>query len=112
EGAAATAATAVEIGERFSDADLVALAAHMQGEILVRTGRLREGLGLFDEAMVAVTAGEVSPIACGIVYCGVVLACGDVYELRRAKGWTAALTPGYDRQPDQRAVTGTSLVHR
>ena len=49
EGAAATAATAVEIGERFSDADLVALAAHMQGEILVRSGRLREGLGLFDE---------------------------------------------------------------
>ena len=112
EGAAATAATAVEIGERFSDADLVALAAHMQGEILVRSGRLREGLGLFDEAMVAVTAGEVSPIACGIVYCGVVLACEDVYELRRAKEWTAALTRWCDRQPDLRAFTGRCLVHR
>jgi hypothetical protein len=84
EGAAATAAAAIEIGERFSGPDLVALAADTKGEVLVRSGKLREGLGLLDEAMVAVTAGEVSPMVCGIVYCGVVLACEDVYELRRA----------------------------
>jgi DNA-binding CsgD family transcriptional regulator/tetratricopeptide (TPR) repeat protein len=112
EGAVATAAAAMEIGERFSDADLVALAADTQGEMLVRSGSLREGLGLLDEAMVAVTAGEVSPMVCGIVYCGVVLACEDVYELRRAKEWTAALTRWCDRQPDLRAYTGRCLVHR
>lgn len=112
EGAAATAAAAIEIGERFSDADLVALAADTQGEVLVRSGKLREGLGLLDEAMVAVTAGEVSPMICGIVYCGVVLVCEDVYEMRRAKEWTAVLTRWCDRQPDLRAYTGRCLVHR
>jgi ATP/maltotriose-dependent transcriptional regulator MalT len=112
DGAATTAAAAMEIGERFSDADLVALAADTQGEILVRSGRLRQGLALLDEAMVAVTAGEVSPMICGIVYCGVVLACEDVYELRRAQEWTAALARWCDRQPDLRAFTGRCLVHR
>src|SRR5262249_60873098 len=104
EGAAATAAAAIEIGERFSDPDLVALAADTQGEVLVRSGKLREGLGLLDEAMVAVTAGEASPMVCGIVYCGVVLACDDVYELRRAKEWAAVLPPWGERQPDSRGV--------
>jgi ATP/maltotriose-dependent transcriptional regulator MalT len=112
DGAVSTAAAAMEIGEQFSDADLVALAAHLQGELLVRRGRLNEGLGLLDEAMVAVTAGEASPMVCGIVYCGVILACEDVYELRRAKEWTVALTRWCDRQPDLRAYTGRCLVHR
>jgi len=35
EGASATAAAAAEIGERFGDADLFALAVHVQGDILV-----------------------------------------------------------------------------
>src|SRR5438552_864703 len=112
EGAVSTAAAAVEIGHRFADADLSALAAHVQGECLVRNGKLSEGLALLDQAMVAVTVGEVSPIACGIVYCGVILACEDVYELRRAQEWTAALTRWCERQPDLRAFTGRCLVHR
>lgn len=112
EGAAATAAAAAEAGERFGDAELFALAVHVQGNMLVRNGRVREGLGLLDEAMVAVTAGGVSPIATGIVYCGVILACEEVYEVRRAQEWTAALTGWCEQQPDLLAFTGRCLVHR
>jgi DNA-binding NarL/FixJ family response regulator len=112
EGAAATAAAAVEAGERFGDPDLFALAVHVQGEMVVRDGRVREGLGLLDEAMVAVTAGGVSPIVTGIVYCGVILACEEVYEVRRAQEWTAALTRWCGQQPDLVAFTGRCLVHR
>jgi DNA-binding CsgD family transcriptional regulator len=112
EGASATAAEAAEIGERFGDADLFALAIHAQGDVLVRYGRVREGLGLLDEAMVAVTTEALSPIVTGIVYCGVILACEEVYELRRAKEWTAALTRWCERQPDLLAFTGRCLVHR
>jgi ATP/maltotriose-dependent transcriptional regulator MalT len=111
-GASATAAAAAEIGERFGDKDLFALAIHTQGEFLVNGGRVREGLGLLDEAMVAVTEGGLSPIVTGIVYCGVILACEQVFELRRAKEWTAALTRWCEQQPDLLAFTGRCLVHR
>jgi DNA-binding CsgD family transcriptional regulator len=112
EAAAATAGDAAEIGERFGDADLFAIAAHAQGLFLVRHGRVREGLGLLDEAMVAVTTREPSPIVTGLVYCGVILACQEVYELRRAQEWTAALTRWCEQQPGLVAFTGRCLVHR
>ena len=110
--AAATAGEAAAIGERFGDPDLFALAAHEHGHILIRLGRIKEGLALLDEAMVAVTAGELSPIVAGIVYCGVILACQDAHEVRRAQEWTAALTRWCERQPDLVAFTGRCLVHR
>jgi DNA-binding CsgD family transcriptional regulator len=110
--AAAVAGEAAAIGERFGDADLFALAVHEQGHRLVVQGRVAEGLGLLDEAMVAVTAGELSPIVGGIVYCGVILGCQDAYELRRAHEWTAALTSWCERQPDMVPFTGRCLVHR
>jgi len=56
EGAAATAGAAAELGERFGDADLFALAVHVQGGLLVKCGRVGEGLALLDEAMVTATA--------------------------------------------------------
>src|SRR4029078_3869135 len=91
EGAAATAGAAAEFGERFGDADLFALAVHMQGGVLVKCGRVEEGLAVRGEAMVTAIAGELSPIVTGIVYCGVILACEEIYELRRAQEWTGGL---------------------
>src|SRR5438067_12639862 len=112
EGASATAAAAAEIGERFADPDLFALAVHVQGDVLVRYGRVRQGLRLLDEAMVTFTTEALSPIVTGIVYCGVILACEEVYELRRAREWTAALTRWCEPQPDRLAFSGRGLVHR
>jgi DNA-binding CsgD family transcriptional regulator len=112
EAAAATAAEVAAIGERFGDSDLFALAAHEQGHILIRLGRPAEGLALLDAAMVSVTARELSAIVSGIVYCGVILACRDAHEVRRAREWTAALSEWCERQPDLVAFTGRCLVHR
>jgi DNA-binding CsgD family transcriptional regulator len=112
EAGAAVAAEAAAIAEQFGDADGFALATHGQGAMLIKAGRVQEGLALLDEAMVAVTARELSPIATGIVYCGVILSCQEVYELGRAREWTAALTRWCEGQPDVLAFTGRCLVHR
>ncbi len=110
--ATAVAADAAAVGERLGDPDLFALAAHSQGVFLIKQGRAREGLALMDEAMLAVTAGEVSPIASGLVYCGVIRGCQEAYEPRRAQEWTAALTQWCAQQPDMVAFTGRCLTHR
>ena len=110
--AAAVAGEAVRIAERFGDRDLFALAIQGQGYMLIKDGRVREGLALLDEAMVAVTAEELSPIVTGIVYCGVILACQEVYEVRRAREWTRALADWWALQPEMVAFTGRCLVHR
>ncbi len=74
----------------------------------MRAGRVADGLALLDEAMVAVTTGEVSPIATGVV----ILACRAAYEPRRAQEWTAELTRWCERQADLMAFTGRCHVHR
>jgi DNA-binding CsgD family transcriptional regulator len=112
EAAADTAADAVEISERFGDRDLFALAVHEQGHALVRLGRVEEGLRLLDEAMVAATTGELSSIVTGLVYCSVIAYCQELYELRRAREWTDALTQWCEQQPQMVAHTGVCLVHR
>ena len=112
DAAYATAGEAAASGERFADPDLLALAVHKQGYALVKQGRVHEGLALLDEAMVAVTAGELSPILTGLIYCSVIEACQEVYALRRAHEWTAALTRWCEQQPEMVAFTGRCLVHR
>jgi DNA-binding CsgD family transcriptional regulator len=112
EAAYATAADTADIGDRFGDRDLLALAVHEQGRALIQQGRVEEGLGLLDEAMVAVISGELSPIVTGIVYCSVIMGCQEVYALHRAQEWTAALTRWCQEQPDMVAFSGRCLVHR
>ena len=112
EGAASTAGEAAAIGSRHGDPDLYALATHAQGQMLISSGRVREGLALLDEAMLVAAREDLSPIVTGLVYCGVVLACRQAYELRRAREWTAALSRWCEEQPDLVAFSGRCLVHR
>jgi len=112
EGAAAVAAEAADVGRRHADPELMALAIHAQGHMLVLAGRVPEGLALLDEAMVAVTTAEVSPFVVGLVYCGVILACEEGFEVGRAREWTHELTRWVEQQQDLVAFTGRCLAHR
>jgi DNA-binding NarL/FixJ family response regulator len=112
EAGAAAAADAAAVGSRCGDRELVALALHAQGHMLVRLGRVDEGFALLDEAMVTVTSGEAWPFVIGIVYCGVILACEEVFDLGRAREWTQELKRWTDGQRDLVAFTGRCHVHR
>lgn len=112
QGAAAVASEIADIGERFADPDLVAIGQMVRGHALIRLGRRPEGVRLVDETLVPATTGELSAVVAGIVFCYTISFCRDVYELSRAREWTAALTRWCDQQPQMVAHKGLCLVHR
>jgi DNA-binding CsgD family transcriptional regulator len=112
DAAHAAAVEAIEIGEGCGDRDLAAFARNLQGRVLIRQGRVEDGLALLDEAMLAVTAGELSPLITGFIYCNVISCCQQVYALNRAREWTSALADWCQTQPQLVTFTGACLVHR
>jgi len=102
---------AVAVGTRFKDRDVLALARHGQGRVLLFQHKTAEGFAILDEVMVSVTCGEVHPIISGVIYCSVLSACHDLFDLRRAKEWTTALTSWCDAHPDM-LFRGECLVRR
>jgi DNA-binding CsgD family transcriptional regulator len=112
EGAYAAFAEASQIADRHHDRDLAALSRHGLGRALIYLGKIADGVMLLDESMVAVTADEVSPIIVGGVYCSVIAACREIFDLRRAQEWTAALDEWCAVQPDAVQHRGYCCVHR
>ncbi len=110
--AEATFAEAAHIGERFAEPDLVNLARQGRGRTLIGLGRTAQGVSLLDEVMVAVTSGEVSPVVAGTIYCSVISACFDMFDMRRAQEWTDALNRWCTSHPDLVPYRGECLVHR
>lgn len=106
------AAQITEYGVRHRDPDLLAMGLCSQGRLLLYSGRVAEGLGLLDEAMVGVSAGEVAPIFAGQIYCTMIEGCQEISDFTRVAEWTAALTRWCDAQPGLVAFTGQCAVHR
>jgi DNA-binding CsgD family transcriptional regulator len=106
------AARAVSIGERFGERDLIAFARSLQGRALLAHGRIDPGLALLDEAMVAATSGELSPVVTGIIYCSSIASCHRIFALDRVREWTAGLSGFCAANPQLGLFTGHCLVHR
>jgi DNA-binding CsgD family transcriptional regulator len=107
-----TAARAAALARRTGEGDVVPLALNVQGRALLRLGLVREGLAVLDEAMMEVVGGPVAAPVAGAVYCSVIDACDEVFDIRRAQEWTQALTVWCDQQLGMLTFTGQCLVRR
>jgi tetratricopeptide (TPR) repeat protein len=103
---------AIEIADRFGDADLAVLANIGLGVTMMLQQRTNEAVSLLDEIMVSVPSKRISPVMVGIAYCQAIDICQQVFELRRARKWTDALSRWCDSQPDLVPYRGNCLVHR
>ena len=110
--ASEAAREAVELADRFHDPELQVFSRLSLGQVCVRQSDISKAASLFDEIMVAVTVGDVSPLAIGVVYCAVIEGCYSLFDLGRAREWTSALSRWCGAQPDLVPFRGQCLVHR
>lgn len=103
---------AARIGAACGDPDLIALARQAVARVLLRLRHTAEGLAALDEVMVAVTCGEVGAVVAGVVYCSVIGACHEVFDLGRAQEWTAALAGWCAAHPDMVPFRTPCLIRR
>jgi DNA-binding NarL/FixJ family response regulator/tetratricopeptide (TPR) repeat protein len=86
------ARTALATARRFGDADLEFGALALLGECFVYSGRTADGMALIDEAMAAVSSGEVRGVmAVGDIYCRLLSACERTADVRRAEQWMSVV---------------------
>ena len=83
---------ALELAGEFKDSELEARALADSGYALVVRGRLAEGFARLDEAMAALSAGEVrSPATAGKTFCALMSACERIGDVARAEEWTRVI---------------------
>jgi DNA-binding CsgD family transcriptional regulator/tetratricopeptide (TPR) repeat protein len=103
---------ALRIGDRSGDPEVCAMARLTTAETLAETGDVGGALKLVDEAMIAVTGGEVSPVFQGFIYCACIVLCQKAFDVRRAQEWTRALDTWCQTKPGMVPFRGQCLVHR
>ena len=84
----------------------------MEGLAEIRRGRLREGFGLLDEAMLPVVADTVAREFAGNIYCTIIAICEDIVDLARARQWTAATERWLESFTDAVMFQGVCRAHR
>ncbi len=105
------ASEALAIAERTGDRDSLAMALLRRGRVLVKLGKVAEGMADVDEAMVAAVSGELTPFVTGRIYCATIDACHDLCDYDRAGEWTEAAR----RWCERKSITGfpgICRVHR
>jgi DNA-binding CsgD family transcriptional regulator len=111
DAATASAKRMQDLGRRFNDETLLALGVLFEGRILVKQARVREGRALLDEAMLAALTDRLQPMWTGAIYCGLLDACHELVDLRRAHEWTEATRRWCEPLPLASLYPGICRVH-
>ncbi len=101
-----------QLGRELGDPTYVALGLLVEGLAEIRRGRLREGFGLLDEAMLPVLADTVAPESAGNIYCTIIAICEDLADIARARQWTAATERWLESFSDAVMFDGVCRAHR
>ncbi len=89
------AAAALDLAVEFGDSDLEVRALADSGYALVVQGRTRDGFARLDEAMAALSAGEVrNPAVAAMSFCALFSACERAGDAARAEEWTRVVARG------------------
>jgi DNA-binding CsgD family transcriptional regulator len=100
------------LGIHISESTNVSLGLLVEGLAEIRRGRLREGFGLLDEAMLPVLADTVAPEFAGNIYCTIIAICEDLADIARARQWTAATERWLESFSDAVMFHGVCRAHR
>jgi tetratricopeptide (TPR) repeat protein len=111
DAAIAHADRTLEIARRVGDRDLETLALQDRGRALVALGRVKDGMALIDEAMTAVSAGELTPRTTGRAYCNMMSTCERLGDIGRALEWSEAANAWLVPHADS-GYPGVCRVHR
>jgi DNA-binding CsgD family transcriptional regulator/tetratricopeptide (TPR) repeat protein len=103
---------AMKTSARFEDRELATLARIGLGRCLIYLGDVPEGLSRLDEAMVAVEAREISPVAVGDCYCTVIDACHELFDVQRLEAWTESFARWFRSQAGLTLYGGHCALHR
>ncbi|MEV7370097.1 LuxR C-terminal-related transcriptional regulator [Streptomyces sp. NPDC090301] len=94
--------------------DLLALSRQAESRALLAAGRRTEGLALLDDAMCAVSAGELSGMVTGWLYCLALTQCMEAADFARAVEWTNAAmewcAPPWTGRPPDAGTTATGAM--
>jgi DNA-binding SARP family transcriptional activator len=110
DGALQAARRAFDLGRRFGVPDLQALGLVFQGYILVREGKVDQGLLLMDEGMTWALDGQLTPTSSAVIFCRTIDTCYELGDYRRATEWMEAIADCFARTGIE-AFPGDCEVH-
>ena len=90
---------ALRVAHELTDPDVECMALAQLGRVVVRQGRVEEGVALLDEAMTVALGGESrDPLACGDACCTTLVVCDGLADLHRATQWCEAVVDFTERR--------------
>jgi DNA-binding NarL/FixJ family response regulator len=100
------------LGGVYGDDSLVALGVLYEGRALIKRAQVQEGRAKLDEAMLAVVSDRLKPIWTGAIYCGLLDACHELVDIRRARDWTEAMARWCAPLPAASLYPGICRLHQ